>query len=130
MRTKNEILLGSTFPTRDLTFITDTVDAFIRIAESSKTIGEVINIGSNFEISIENLAKKIINLINPDVKIVIDKKRIRPKESEVERLWADNLKAKKLLGWKPTVSLDEGLRKTIEWISKNLELYKTDLYGV
>lgn len=128
--TKNEITLGSISPTRDLTYVIDTVGAFIKIAESSKSIGEVINIGSNFEISIENLAKKIINLINPDVKIVIDRKRIRPKESEVGRLWADASKADKILGWKPNVSFDNGLKITIDWISKHLEFYKPDMYGI
>lgn len=128
--TKGEVSLGSTHPTRDLTFISDTVEAFIEVAESPKSIGEVINTGSNFEISIGDLAKKIINLINSEVKIVFDKKRVRPKGSEVKRLWVDNTKAKKLLGWEPKVSLEEGLKITIDWISKHLEIYKANMYVV
>lgn len=128
--TQDKIYLGSTKPTRDLTFISDTVDAFIKIAESSESIGEVINVGSNFEISIGDLAKKIVKIINPNIKIVTDKKRIRPKGSEVKRLWVDNSKAKKLLGWKPKVSLDDGLKITTDWISKNLDIYKPEMYVV
>jgi len=128
--TKKEIMLGSTSPTRDLTFVNDTVDAFIKIAESPNSIGEVINIGSNFEISINDLAQKIINLINTDIKILIDEKRIRPKKSEVGRLWADNSKAKKLLGWKPNISLDDGLKRTIEWFSDHITEYKVGTYMI
>ena len=102
--TRNKVCLGSMHPTRDLTFVLDTIDAFIKMAESPKSIGEVINTGSNFEISIGDLAKKIIDIANPDAKIVFEKKRARPKASEVERLWVDNTKAKKLLGWEPKVS--------------------------
>ncbi len=128
--TSNIISLGSTKPTRDLTFVEDTVMGFIKVAESPKTVGEVINIGSGIEISIGELAKKIIKIIGKDIKVVQDKKRVRPKASEVERLMADVSKAKKLINWKPKYDLDKGLRITIDWISEHLERYKTNMYVV
>lgn len=129
--TKEEILLGSLHPTRDLTYVSDTVEGFIKIAEADdRVLGEVINIGSNFEISIGDLAKKVISLINKNVRIKFDVSRVRPEKSEVERLLVDNRKAKELIGWEPRVSLDEGLKKTIEWISKNIGKYKTDIYNI
>ena len=127
--TREKIFLGSLHPTRDYTYVEDVADAFIKVAESKKSTGEVINIGSNFEISIENLAKKIISLIGKDIEIVSDDVRIRPQKSEVERLWCDNTKAKKLLKWEPKTSLDEGLKKTIVWIFDNIHLYKPERYN-
>ena len=127
--TKEKIFLGSLYPTRDCTYVQDVVDAFIKVAESAKSVGEVINIGSNFEISIGELAKRIISLIGKNAEIVSDPFRVRPQDSEVERLWCDNTKAKKLLEWTPTISLEEGLKKTIEWISDNIHLYKPELYN-
>lgn len=129
--TKNEVFLGSKHPTRDFTYVSDTVEGFIKIAEADdRVLGEVINIGSNFEISIGDLANKIISLMNKDVKIKFDESRVRPSKSEVERLWADNRKAKKLINWEPKVSLDEGLKKTIEWISKHIDKYKPNIYNI
>lgn len=128
--TQKEINLGSTHPTRDLTFISDTVEAYIKVAESTDSIGEVINIGSNFDISIENLAEKIIEIINPGLKIVSDEKRVRKKGSEVDQLRADNTKAQELLGWKPKVTLEVGLKTTIDWIKDHLNLYKPDMYVI
>ena len=127
--TKEKIFLGSLHPTRDYTYVEDVVDAFIKVAESPKSVGEDINIGSNFEMSIGDLTEKIISLIGKNVEIVTDSSRTRPPKSEVERLWCDNTKAKRLLGWSPTTSLDEGLKKTIEWISDNINLYKPELYN-
>jgi len=127
---QNKILLGSLEPTRDLSYVDDIVDGFIKAAESEKSTGEVINIGSGFEISINDLANKIISLIGKKVKIVSDPKRVRQPKSEVERLMADNSKAKKLLGWGPKVSLDEGLRKTIDWFSKFQNRYRPDIYNI
>ncbi len=127
--TKEKIFLGSLHPTRDYTYVQDVVEAFINVAESPKSVGEVINIGSNFEISIEDLANKIISLIGKNTEIVTDPARARPQDSEVERLWCDNTKAKNLLGWEPKTSLDKGLEKTIEWISDNINLYKPELYS-
>lgn len=127
---KKEIKLGSLTPTRDFNYVKDTAEAFIKIAESDKTVGEVINAGSNHEISIGDLAQKIINLIGKDVKIICDEDRLRPKNSEVNRLWAENTKIKTLTEWKPKYSLDEGLKETISWIKDNLKYYKTDIYNV
>jgi len=118
------IKLGSLFPTRDYTYVKDTVNGFIRMAESKSSIGEVINIGSNFEISMGDLAQRISSLLNKDIEITQDSSRVRPLKSEVKRLWCDNAKAKRLLGWEPQVSLDEGLKETIEWISENKKMIK------
>ena len=126
----NAIKLGSLTPKRDLNYVSDTVEGFIKVAESKRSLGEVINIGSGREITIGELAGKIIDILGKDIKIVADKSRIRPKKSEVGRLLADNRKAKKLLGWTPKVSLEEGLKKTIEWIKDNQDYYKTDIYNV
>lgn len=127
---QNKILLGSLEPTRDLSYVDDIVDGFIKAWESERSIGEVINIGSGFEISINDLANKIISLMGKKVNIVSDPKRVRPPKSEVERLMADNSKAKELLGWEPKVSLDEGLRKTIDWFSKFQNRYRPDIYNI
>lgn len=127
--TKEKIFLGSLHPTRDYTYVKDVVEGFIKVAESPKSVGEVINIGSNFEVSIGDLANKIISLIGKNAEIVIDPVRVRPQDSEVERLWCNNTKAKRLLGWVPTTSLENGLKETIEWISDNLHLYKPELYS-
>ena len=127
--TKEKIFLGSLHPTRDYTYVQDVVEAFINVAESPKSVGEVINIGSNFETSIGDLANKIISLVGKNTEIITDPVRVRPQDSEVERLWCDNTKAKRLLGWEPKTSLDDGLERTIEWISDNLNLYKPELYS-
>jgi NAD dependent epimerase/dehydratase len=126
----NDVSLGALHTTRDLTYVSDTVDAFIRVAESRKSIGKTINIGSNFEISIGDLANKIISMINGEAGIKEDKRRLRPEDSEVERLRCDASKAKKLLGWTPKTPLEEGLNSTIEWISDNLDFYKTGIYNI
>jgi len=129
--TKNEIFLGSMHPTRDFTYVSDTVEGFIKVAEADdRVLGEVINIGSNFEISIGDLAEKIVSLIGKDIEIRFDELRVRPEKSDVARLQANNSKAKKLINWEHKVTLDEGLKKTIKWISNNLEKYKTDLYNL
>lgn len=126
---KEKIFLGSLHPTRDYTYVKDLVNGFVKIAESNKSVGEVINIGSNFEISIGDIAQEIISLINKDVTIEHDQSRVRPQGSEVERLWCDNSKAKKLLSWSPTSSLEEGLKETIDWISMHDDLHKPDIYN-
>lgn len=127
---KKEIKLGSLTPTRDFNYVKDTAEAFIKVAESNKTIGEVINAGSNYEITIGDTVKKIINIIGEDVKISCDDERIRPEKSEVNRLWADNTKIKELTDWSPKYTLDQGLEETIEWIKNNLQNFKTDIYNV
>ena len=129
---KKEIKLGSLHPTRDLTFVKDTVEGFVAIAKSDKTIGEEINIATQSEISIGDLANKLISIINPEAKIFEEEKRLRPKNSEVERLLGSNEKIKKLTNWEQRYSLDEGLKTTIEWFknSNNLKSYKTEIYNV
>lgn len=126
----NEVRLGSLTPTRDLTFVKDTVEGFIKVAESDKAIGQVINIGSGKEVSIKELAEKIFIILNKNVKIVGDKQRVRPAKSEVNRLLADITRAKELLGWQPQTSLEDGLKQTIEYIKSNLDKYKTDIYNI
>ncbi|MBI4835164.1 MAG: GDP-mannose 4,6-dehydratase [Planctomycetes bacterium] len=128
--TKGMIHLGSLSPKRDFTYVGDTVNGFIKIAESEKSVGEVINIGSGKEISIGELADLIAKLSVRKIKVVFDDKRIRPPKSEVERLLADNNKAHDLINWEPTVSLEEGLKKTISWVRQNIKRYKCDLYNV
>jgi len=125
-----QISLGSVFPTRDYTYVDDLVSAFIKIAESGESIGEVINVGSGLEMSIGNIAKKVLSILGIDKPIVLDDKRVRPTKSEVERLCCDNTKAKRLLGWEPKINLETGLQKTIQWISENADSYKADLYNI
>ncbi|MBZ4644155.1 MAG: NAD-dependent dehydratase [Deferribacteraceae bacterium] len=127
---KKQIKLGSLTPTRDLNYVKDTVEGFVKVAESEKAVGTVTNIGTGKEISIGDLAQKIINLIGRNVEIICDEHRIRPERSEVNRLCANNRKAFEIAGWKPKYTLDEGLTETIEWIKNNLRYYKTDIYNV
>lgn len=129
---KEEISLGSLTPTRDFSYVKDVCEGFLSIAESNKTIGEEINIATGEEISIGKLANKIIKKINPKAKIILDPKRVRPKDSEVKRLLGSNKKMRRLTSWSPTYSLDKGLDETIEWFKdkENLRLYKTDSYNV
>lgn len=129
---EKEIKLGSLHPTRDLVFVKDTVEGFVRIAKSEDTVGQEINIATGKDISIGDLAKLIINKINPDAKIITDEKRIRPENSEVERLLGSNEKLKSLTGWVPQTSLEEGLDITIEWFKnpENLRHYKHWVYNI
>lgn len=129
---KRKIQLGSLYPTRDLTYVNDTVEGFIKIAESDNSIGEIINIGSNLEISIGELVKLIAKFMDIKVEVEVKKNRQRPKKSEVERLCADNTKAKKLLGWTPKYTLEEGLMETIKWFNSpdHLKFYKPDIYNI
>jgi NAD dependent epimerase/dehydratase len=124
------ILLGSLHPTRDFTFVSDTVEAFIRIAESDEVCGKTFNIGSGFEISIGELTKSIARLIGKDYDIILDEQRMRPQKSEVERLWADSTLAQDTFGWIPKVSIEEGLQRTIKWISANLDKYDLGAYTI
>jgi NAD dependent epimerase/dehydratase len=125
-----KIKLGSLFPTRDLTYVKDTVEGFIKVAESDKSIGEIINIGSNFEISIKDLANLIAEIMNKEINIEVEDKRVRPENSEVERLLADTTKAKELIGWSPKYNIREGLKETIDWIESNLDFYKSEIYNI
>jgi NAD dependent epimerase/dehydratase len=122
--------LGSLHPTRDLNYVEDTVDGFIKVAQSEKSAGQVINVGSGSEISIGELAKKIMKIIGAEVEIMTDDQRIRPEKSEVGRLLCDNNKARELAGWQPRVGLDEGLKRTVEWVRANRSHYKSGIYNV
>ncbi len=126
----DSIRLGALSPTRDFTYVKDTVNGFIRIAEVDESVGETVNIGSNNEISIGDLVKRILLLTGKQASIECDDERLRPRNSEVDRLWCNNTKAVSLLGWKPSYTLDEGLKETIEWIKDNRKYYKTDIYNV
>ena len=126
----SQIILGSLHPTRDYTYVDDVVNAFIKVTELSKMVGETVNIGSNFEIAIGDIAKKVLLILGMEKQVAQDKKRFRPPRSEVERLWCDNSKAKQLLGWQPDTSFELGLRKTIEWISRNVNMYKPNIYNI
>lgn len=127
-----KIKLGSLTPTRDFLFVKDTVNGFVEIANSSNTIGEVINIATQSEISIGELAKELIRQINPKAEIVSEEERIRPGKSEVNRLYGANEKLMRLTAWTQKYSLQEGLQKTIAWfaIKENLKKYKAGIYNV
>jgi len=127
---RDKICLGSLHPTRDYTYVSDTVEAFIQIAENDSSIGKTLNIGSNKEISIGNLAKKICDLMNKKLEIVQEEKRKRPEKSEVDRLWADTSLAMETIHWKPQVSIEEGLLSTIEWMKENIQKYQTKEYVI
>lgn len=130
------IKLGALTPTRDFNYVDDTVRGFISILESKDSIGEVINIGSNFEINIKDTAETIAKVMNTTVEFVTDDVRLRPEKSEVERLWASNEKALHVLGWEPEyggiLGFERGIQKTIEWFVNpdNLKYYKTDVYNI
>ena len=129
---KTEIMLGALYPTRDFTYVKDTVKAMTEIAKSDKVIGKVLNIATQTEISIEDIAKKLIGIINPQAKVIEDNRRLRPEKSEVERLLGSNEQIISLTNWKPNYTLDDGLKETIEWF-KNKEdsgLYKSNIYNV
>ena len=127
---KEEIQLGSLTPTRDFNYVKDTAAGFIAIAESDKTIGEEINIATQQEISIGDLAKEIISQINPKAKVVCDEQRLRPEKSEVNRLLGSNQKIKELTDWKQQYTFAQGIAETIAWMRENLNAYKTDIYNI
>jgi NAD dependent epimerase/dehydratase len=127
----NEVIkLGALSPTRDLSFVKDTVEGFIRMAEVEESAGQVINIGTNREISIGDLADKIIRLTGRNVRVDCEGERLRPEKSEVNRLCCDNSRAFRVLGWSPRFTLEEGLKETIEWFKDNLHYYKADIYNI
>jgi len=128
--------LGSLHPTRDFNYVSDTVSGFIAVAESDQSVGQVINVGSNFEVSIGDTVRAIADIMRLDVDIQSDDERIRPDKSEVERLWADNRKALELTAWQPAYGggdgFKRGLEETIDWFAQpeNLRLYKADRYNI
>lgn len=129
---KKKIKLGDVTPTRDFTYVEDTCRGFVALAGCDKAVGEVVNIGSNIEISIADTLNLIKELMKSDVVFVTEKERVRPEKSEVFRLWCDNTKIKGLTGFEPKYTLREGLLRTIKWFGekKNLGRYKMDIYNV
>jgi dTDP-glucose 4,6-dehydratase len=133
---KSKVKLGSLSPTRDFSFVQDTANGFLAAAQSDAIVGQTINLGSGFEISIKETAETIARLMNTKLELVDDEQRVRPENSEVERLHASIEKAKTLLGWQPELKglagFETGLKKTIEWFSnpKNLSRYKADRYNL
>jgi dTDP-glucose 4,6-dehydratase len=127
-----KIKLGAVYPTRDFNFVHDTVGGFIAVAESEQTVGEVVNCGSNFEISIGDTVKLIADIMGAKIEIETDKERFRPVKSEVERLCCDNAKLQHLTGFRPQTDLRKGLEKTIKWFvdPNNLKQYKAGIYNV
>jgi NAD dependent epimerase/dehydratase len=126
------VKVGALTPTRDFTYVTDTVAGFIAAAgaPAEKVVGREINLGADDEIAVGDLAHRILDLVGRKVELVCDSRRLRPEKSEVDRLHSDNRLAKELLGWSPTVSLDDGLRRTIDWIRDNLQMYRLGVYEV
>ena len=126
------VKIGDTSPTRDFNFVEDTCRGLFAIADSKDTMGEIINIGSNYEISILDTFNLIKNIMKTDIELETDSSRLRPPNSEVERLWCDNTKIKRLTGYEPKITIEEGLKKTVSWFynSDNLNRYKPDIYNV
>ncbi len=126
---KEEIKLGALTPTRDFNYVKDTVNGFIAIANSDKSIGQEINIATNREMSIGDVAQEIIKRINPMAQIVCDEERMRPEKSEVNRLLGDNSKILQLTDWEIQYTFEKGIAETIEWVSQNMDKYKADIYN-
>ena len=126
------INLGDTTPTRDFNYVEDTCRGFVALAECNDALGEVVNIGSNFEISIGEVAEEIRKLMGSSIEINRDNERLRPPKSEVNRLWCDNAKLKRLTGFAPGTSIQKGLQRTIEWFREpdNIQMYKSEQYNV
>jgi NAD dependent epimerase/dehydratase len=129
---KKQIQLGDVSPTRDFNYVEDTCRGFIALAESDRTLGETVNIGSNSEISIGDMLNLIKDIMSSDVEFIVDEQRLRPEKSEVNRLWCDNRKIKALTGFEPQIDLEEGLRRTVDWFlqPENLMKYKAGIYNV
>ena len=121
--------LGNLAPTRDFNYVADTVDGFLLAGASENAVGRTINVGSGREISIRDLVSKIAELVGREIQIVAEDERKRPETSEVDRLLADNTLAREVLGWKPSVSLEEGLEETIDWIRDNMDVYRPEVYA-
>jgi len=133
---KRQIKLGAVHPTRDFNYIADTVAGFIAALNSERSIGEIINIGSNFEISIGDTARAIAEVMGVEIELIVDEQRLRPQKSEVERLWASNTKAKELLAWQPQygglAGFQRGLVETVDWFKNpsHLRSYKSEIYNI
>jgi len=127
---RNKIELGNISTVRDMSYVEDVVQGFIKVAQSEKSVGEVINIGSGKGLTIKEIADTVIKLLNKNIKISLDKERLRPEKSEVGVLICDYRKAEKLINWIPKYNIEEGLVKTITWIKDNLRYFKPDIYNI
>jgi len=128
--TGKTVKLGSLTPIRDLTYVADTVNGFIKLAESKKTVGKTVNTGSGRGVTIGELADIIIGQVNPEARILCEEKRVRPEKSEVMELLCDNRCARELAGWKPEYTLEKGLSLTIDWMKDHIASYKPGTYTV
>jgi dTDP-glucose 4,6-dehydratase len=126
--TQPVVRLGNLEARRDLTYVSDTVDGFLKVGHTPGVEGQTFNLGSGEEIRVGDLAKEILTLVDRPVRIEIDQQRLRPEKSEVQRLLSDNTLARQRLGWEPRVPLRQGLQRTIDWIAENLERYRPALY--
>jgi len=122
-------ITGTGDETRDFTYVDDTVRGFMKAGEADGVEGRVINLGMGEEVSVGELARMIIELVGRKVRVEVDEQRLRPERSEVRRLVSDNRLARELIGWQPEVGLEDGLRRTIEWVEKHIELYEPDRYA-
>jgi NAD dependent epimerase/dehydratase len=127
---RDVIELGATSPTRDFLYVEDTARGIMRCAEVDTAVGEVINLGTGVEVSVGEIVDRVLQFTEREIPVLVTEDRLRPPESEVERLIADRSKAKALLGWEPVIDLDEGLRRTIQWIEGFLSVYKPEIYNV
>ena len=127
---RKDIRLGSLEPVRDLSYVADTAEAFMAVAECPKTVGEVMNAGRGEGISVGDLAKRIIAIMGVEAEVVLDQRRVRPEASEVQRLVCSAEKLKALTGWRPRTSLDDGLAATIDYVNSHLDRYKPDVYNI
>ncbi|HSA03408.1 MAG TPA: GDP-mannose 4,6-dehydratase, partial [Candidatus Paceibacterota bacterium] len=128
--TRKTIRLGNLDARRDMTYVSDTVNGFLKVAQAEGVEGQVFNLGTGTEVTVRELADRIVDLVGCKSRIVVDDHRLRPAKSEVQRLLSNNGKAADMLVWKPLVSLEQGLSKTIEWIRNNLERYRPNEYQI
>jgi NAD dependent epimerase/dehydratase len=128
--TQSEITVGNTTPTRDFTYVTDTVEGFLQLAASDAAVGQEVNLGTGSEVSIGDLVQRINTVIGRDLPVRKKKERVRPETSEVNRLLSNNSKARDLVGWTPRVTLDEGIRLTAKWVEERLEMYDPSSYRI
>ena len=128
--TQPQVMLGATHPTRDLNFVADTVDGFIRLGEADGILGEVINLGTGREASVKEVAEIVLKVVGRDIPLIFDANRLRPEASEVDRLLADATKARTMLGWTPKHTLEQGIAATVNWIGQHLDQYKPTAYVV
>jgi dTDP-glucose 4,6-dehydratase len=128
--TRDSILLGNLSARRDLTYVSDTTAGFLLAGQTEGMEGKTINLGTGVDISIGELADKIIKIVGKEIEVTVDPSRIRPAKSEVTRLLSDYSLAKELMGWRPQVSLEQGLVKTVAWVASNLGMYNPDRYNI